>query len=129
MKFVALVILMSLSACLKDETISGQSDASEVWALVRMNETEISTPITLTFPEKGKIAGRAPCNRYFASQNAPLPWFEAGPIAATKVACPELALESLYFQTLASITLIERTGDVLLLNGDQGEVLEFRLET
>ena len=128
MKFLALLLALSLSACLKDETISGQTDASEVWHLTTLNGTPITEPITLTFPEQGQIAGQAPCNRYTATQTAPLPWFETGPIAATKRACPALALESTYLNTLTTMTLIERSGDTLLLTNDTGETLEFRLK-
>ena len=125
MKYLDLFAALTLIACQKDETISGQTLPSDTWVLAQMKGETITTPITLTFPEKGKIAGQAPCNRYFAAQNAPLPWFEVGAIGATKRACPKLKLETTYFQTLTKMTLIERTGDTLLLSSDGTETLEF----
>ncbi len=127
MKKIALIALLTLTACQKDETISGQTDASDTWLLIQMNGEPIVPDITLTFPEKGRIAGRAPCNTYFASQTAPLPWFEVSGIASTKRACPNLKLETAYFQTLDSMTLIERKGDTLLLSNDADQSLEFKL--
>lgn len=116
-------------ACNTDETISGQTSAQDIWTLTHLNGEAVKVAITLTFPEKGQIAGRAPCNRYFATQNAPLPWFEVGPIGATKMACPDLATENKYFQTLSKMTLIERTGNTLLLSNDGSETLEFKSAT
>lgn len=126
MKHVFLIAALALSACQKDETISGQTSSTDIWQLMQMNGTPIKHNITLTFPEKGKIAGSAPCNRYFAAQTAPLPWFEVGPIGATKRACPDLKLESDYFKILSKMTLIERTGDTLLLSNDATQTLQFR---
>ncbi len=122
---LALISSLALTACPKDETVSGQTDPSDIWLLQTLNGDAISTRITLTFPEKGKIAGDAPCNSYFATQSAPLPWFETGPIGTTKRACPELALESLYFQTLGAMTLIEVQADTLALSNDGDDSLEF----
>jgi heat shock protein HslJ len=127
MKTLALITLLALTACKDDETISGQTSATDTWQLTQMNDVPIQTKITLTFPEKGRIAGRAPCNSYFASQTAPLPWFEATEIAATKMACPDLKLENTYFNALKAMTLIERTGDTLLLSNDVTQTLTFKL--
>ena len=128
MKYIALIIAIALTACQKDETISGQSTPTDTWQLSQMNGKAIAADITLTFPEKGRIAGRAPCNTYFASQTAPLPWFEVTAIASTKRACPEPELEEVYFQALESMTLIERTGPTLLLSNDSNQSLEYRLK-
>lgn len=127
MKYLALITALALTACQKDETISGQTAPTDTWQLTQLNGQAITTTITLTFPEQGRIAGRAPCNSYFASQTAPLPWFEVKAIASTKRACPELKLEATYFDTLTKMTLIERTGDTLLLSNDSTETLEYKL--
>jgi heat shock protein HslJ len=128
MKYYALIAVLLISACLKDETISGLTSSSEIWHLTSLNGTEISTEVTLSFPEKGRIAGQAPCNSYSAAQTAPLPWFEAGPIVATRRACRNLALESRYFAALSKATQIERAGDTLLISAD-GTNLEFHLKS
>lgn len=128
MKYIALITALALTVCQKDETISGQSTPTDTWQLSQMNGKTISAEITLTFPEKGRIAGRAPCNTYFASQTAPLPWFEVTAIASTKRACPELELEGRYFNALESMTLIERTGSALLLSNDSNQSLEYKLK-
>ncbi len=121
----SLIITLFLSACFKDETISGQTSASDTWVLQSLNGMSVPTHITLTFPEKGSIAGQAPCNAYGAAQTAPLPWFEIGPIRATKRACEALALEQEYLAALAKMTLIERKGTTLLLSNNNDQYLEF----
>lgn len=126
MKYVALITALALTACQKDESISGQTSATDTWHLTELNGTPVTATITLTFPEEGRIAGQAPCNKYSASQTAPLPWFEAKAIASIKRACPDLELESTYFQTITKMTLIERTGDTLLLSNDNTETLAFK---
>ena len=86
----------------------------------------VSAHVTISFPEQGQITGQAPCNRYFAAQEAPLPWFKTGPIASTKMACPDLEIESLYFQTLSRVTLAEVQGDDLILSDGDGALLVYK---
>ena len=118
--------LLGLLACSPDETISGQADPAEVFALTSLNGAPVPANITISFPKKGQIAGMAPCNSYSAAQTAPLPWFEPGPIRATRRACPMLTLETRYFDTLSAMEVIERKGGTLLLSAPDGRSLEFR---
>jgi len=70
---------------------------------------------TLSFPEPGRIAGDAPCNRYGATQTAEYPAFHAEGIFSTKMACPDLGLEASFFDALGKATEARREGDTLLL--------------
>jgi heat shock protein HslJ len=124
MKKQLLISTLILSAC-ASETIFNQTDSSEVWVLQSLNTKTVPAKITLTFPEKGQISGQAPCNHYSARQKAPLPWFEAGPIRATRRACDKLALEQSYFEALSSMTLIERKAGFLLLTNEKDQSLLF----
>lgn len=121
-----LILALTMTACKADETISGYTDADAIWELVEINGGSPQSTITLTFPEKGKIAGRAPCNRYFGTQTKPLPWFQTGPIASTKMACPNLDEEQVYFQTLEKSSLAEITKTTLILSNDTGPLLTFK---
>jgi len=125
MKYLPIVIVSLLLAACADETISGQTDSTDIWILHTLNGAPVASSITLTFPEKGSLAGQAPCNRYSANQKAPLPWFEVGPIRATRMACDGSALEQTYFDTLSDMTLIERKQDTLLLTNDKGQSMLF----
>ncbi len=123
-----LCLALTMTACQADETITGYTNTNTdtVWMLTYLNGTRPESDITITFPEKGKIAGKAPCNRYFGSQTKPLPWFETGPIASTKMACPHLAEETKYFTTLQSARLAEVSETTLILSDDTGPILTFK---
>ena len=113
-----------LAGCLRDESITGY--AGGVWLLDRTNATGIDSTaeVTLDPTSRGQISGRGPCNSYSATQTAPYPWFEPGPIASTRAACPELAAEQVYLVTLSRMRLAEVSGPVLILSNDAGETLE-----
>lgn len=117
---------LALAACKKDETLSGYGAADAVWELVELDGKTFTARATLTFPEEGKLAGQAPCNRYFAEQSAPYPWFKAGPIGATRMACADLDEEQRFLGALAAMTLSEVSGDTLILSNDTGREMVFR---
>jgi len=117
-----------LAPYLKDETISGYADPVVSYRLEAINDAPFDARATISFPAEGRIEGNGPCNTYSTTQSAPYPWFETGPIAATKRACPDLALESEFFAALPRMTLIEVAGEVLLLTNDAGEVMAFRAQ-
>ena len=121
-----IVALVLLAACGPDETVSafGQSDD---YVLQEMNGTSVSPTITLNISEPGTISGQAPCNRYSATQTAPYPWLEIGPIAATRAACPELQFETAYLAQLARMTLVEVSGPVMILSNTEQETLVFQI--
>jgi heat shock protein HslJ len=122
----SIFLLSILTACFTDETVSGQTDEQAVWMLSTMNGAPVSTRITITFPEEGRIAGQAACNKYFGSQTMPMPWFEVKNLGATKMACPDLGLEVQYFETLQQTTTAEIIGDMLILRTDTGNALVFK---
>lgn len=107
-----------LSGCKKDETVTAYGGAGKIWVLVELDGKPVSTQATLIFPEPGKIAGRGPCNSFSATMTVPHPWFDAGPIAATRRACPDLPAEADYFAALSEMTIAEVLGDVLILSTD-----------
>lgn len=119
--------LLALSAC-ADESISGYADPQAVYRLVELSGVSFEARATIGFPEKGRIAGQAPCNSYSGSQTAPYPWFSPGPIAATRRACADLGAEGAYFKALQSARLAEVSGDVLILSNEDGLEMLFRAE-
>lgn len=127
MRYAALVCsLLLASACNGDETLSAYGAAGKEWQLQSIDGTAFDAAAHLTFPEAGKIAGRGPCNRFQGSQSAPYPWFEPGPLAVTRMACPELEAEDAFLKALQEMTLAEVTGDVLILSNEAGREMLFR---
>lgn len=119
--------VLALAGCKKDETLSGYGAAEATWELAELDGAPFQARATLTFPEEGKLAGQAPCNRYFADQMAPYPWFKSGPIGATRMACPEMDAEQVFFDSLGAMTLSEVSGDTLILSNDDGREMVFKV--
>ena len=125
----ALLILFALAtASCADETISGYADRDAVYRLEEFEGAAVPWQATITVPEKGRVAGQAPCNAYAADQRVPYPWFELGPIAATRRACLHMQGETQFFAALSRVTLAEVAGKVLVLSDDDGPVMVFRTE-
>ncbi|WP_227270915.1 META domain-containing protein [Roseobacter weihaiensis] len=112
--------LTILSACKRDETVAGYGAAGQVWHVTEIDGVPFAANATLTFPEPGRIAGKAPCNAYSASMTAPYPWFEVETIAATRALCPDSAAEEAYFEALTDMTLSEVLGTTLILSTPEG---------
>lgn len=123
---LALLIPLALIGCKSDETISGYADAGAVWTLTELDGKPFSASATISFPTKGKVNGKAPCNTYASNQTKPMPWFEMGPVMSTKMACPELAAEQQFFNSLNAMTLAEVQGNILILSNDAGREMVFK---
>ncbi|UWQ21274.1 META domain-containing protein [Jannaschia sp. W003] len=121
-----LAVLLVVAACGPDETISGYSDREAVWALESIGGDPVPPGATIRFPAEGEAVGEGPCNAFRAEQTAPYPWIELGPVAATRRACPLLAVETRYFGALERATLAEASDRVLILSGGPDGELVFR---
>ncbi|WP_027235574.1 META domain-containing protein [Leisingera caerulea] len=117
--------LLLASACTGDESLSAYGAAGKVWRLQSVDGAAFPASASLRFPEPGKIAGRGPCNSFSGIQTAPYPWFETGPLAVTRMACPGLAAEDAFLQALQEMTLAEVSGDVLILSNEAGREMLF----
>lgn len=127
MRFSLLIVFLFLiAACRQDESVRAYGAADKEWQLIELDGKPFDAKATLTFPEVGRIAGQAPCNRYSGSMTVPYPWFKAGPIAATKRACPDLASETAFFSALDAATLSEVLNDTLILSNTDGLSMVFK---
>ena len=125
MRYAVLILALTLSGCLKDETVSGYAPAGATFVLQSIDDTAFSATATITFPEEGRIAGQAPCNNYSGAQTVPYPWFKAENIASTKRACPDLAAEQTYFAALSAMSLSEVSSTTLILSNEAGRKMLF----
>lgn len=115
---VALLLVLALSACRGDaaDTFGGPD---RIWTLNTLNEMPFAAAATLTFPKSGEIAGQGPCNRYFGALKGVYPAFNAGPIGSTRLACPELSAEVIFFESIQAATrAILDSGSLVLSNAD-----------
>jgi heat shock protein HslJ len=126
LRLALLVAFFGLSQCKADESVAGYGAADRVWVLTEIDGAPFTARATLTFPERGQVAGQAPCNTYSGVMVTPYPWFDLGQVAATRMACPDLKAEARFFETLTEMTLSEVSGDVLILSTPDGRQMVFK---
>ena len=120
----AAVLALALAAC-TDETVSGYADTGP-WRLTRLDGAPVSDSATLTFPQPGRVQGTLPCGPWTAQQTAPYPWFLLSHFETPGRDCPDAAAQERIVHALASVTLAEAVGDVLILSNEEGRELVFR---
>lgn len=126
--FTLLIALLLLVGCNKDETAAAFAAMERVFLLEEIDGQPFPSRATLQFPEPGRVAGSAPCNSYSGPITVPYPWFELGPLAVTRRACPELADEAAFLRALQSMTLAEASGDILILSNTEDGKMVFRAQ-
>jgi heat shock protein HslJ len=114
---------LSLAACVSP-ALSEPEIAGVDWHLVGVEGMEVDWTASIRF-EGDKVSGKAPCNRWFGTNSAALPAVAIQAIGATKMACPDLAAESAYFETLQAMQRVELDQGHLFLIGPEGRIVEF----
>lgn len=117
-----LLVCLPLTACKADDAVPAPG---MVWELKKLDGALFSAAATISFPEPGVVAGKAPCNSYRGAQVGTMPAFATEGIAATRRACADLALESAFFQSLDRMRHIAITGKTLTLSDGQGGEMMF----
>ncbi|MGB4828545.1 MAG: META domain-containing protein [Paracoccaceae bacterium] len=95
------------------------------WHLIGIEGQPAPARLSITFTATGEYSGQAPCNRFFGTRSGDLPALSLGPIGATRMACPDLATETAYFDSLTAMQRAELAEGRLFLIGAEGRVLEF----
>ncbi len=126
MRMIVLGMALLAGACAADETLTAYGAADRVWVLESLDGEAFGARAEIRFGPDGAVTGQAPCNRFFATQSAPYPWFELGPIGATRMACPDLAQETAFLSALATMRLAEIAGSTLILSTEAGREMVFR---
>ncbi len=125
MRGLALAALMLVAAC-ADETVSGYAEPGP-WRLTELNGAPVGYAATLTFPRQGRVEGRLPCHDWRAQQTAPYPWFLLSHFELGQRPCAEPGIDEPVVHALASVTLAEVQGKVLILSDEGGApMLVFR---
>ncbi|MBK6469063.1 MAG: META domain-containing protein [Rhodobacter sp.] len=99
------------------------------WHLIGIEGQPAPAPLSISFATDGTFSGQAPCNRFFGTVTGTLPALSLGSIGATRMACPEMATEAAYFESLDAMQSAELAEDRLFLIGPEGRVLEFARKT
>ena len=121
----ALACVALIAACETDETVAAYGAADKTWQLTELAGAPFPATATLSFPAAGQLVGQGPCNRFSTSMTVPYPWFQVGQIQSTKMACPDMADETAFFQALATMTQSEVLGNTLILRTDADQEMVF----
>lgn len=117
------VLSFALTFCAAASAASAQTVDLK---LVEWDGTAMDAAITLTEFGQSAIAGNAPCNRFFGQiTQLAGDQIAIGPLAATKRACPDLALEQKFLTALQSMTRISRAEGTIVLGSDEGASMVF----
>jgi len=117
-------LFLSAAFCVAGGLATASENWSDtVWKLQSLDGENVSSLVTLTFDKENRVAGQAPCNRYFGSNEAELPDFRMGPIGSTRMACEHLELEGTYFAALMAMRTAEISENKLILRSPEGAQL------
>lgn len=114
------LLLSAAPALAEDPPLTGTE-----WTLLAIDGKKVTATATLTLAEDGKIAGQAPCNRYFTANTATLPALALEAIGATRMACEALDAETAYFSALGAMTEAQVHDGHLILTGPDGRTMEY----
>lgn len=122
MRLFPVLAALALAACVTP----AQSDdiAGIDWHLVGLEGQEVDWTASLRF-DGDTVGGKAPCNSWFGKTSAALPEVHIEAIGATRMACPDLKAESLYFEALQAMQRAELDQGHLYLIGPEGRIMEF----
>ena len=121
--FALAAATLGLAGCVPPTQTTAEVAGVE-WLLVGIEGQAVDWRASLRL-EGDKASGQAPCNRWFASNSAALPGINLGEIGATRMACPDLAAESAYFEALQAMQRTEVDQGHLFLIGMEGRIMEF----
>ncbi|MCR8724305.1 META domain-containing protein [Frigidibacter sp. ROC022] len=108
-----------------DDPPKGWGDPDILWQLAEINGEAYAGQARMRISTEDGISGKAPCNSFTMPLVASYPDFEAGVAATTRMACPDLGLEILFFATLDEMMRVEVTEDALTLSDDSGQSMVF----
>ena len=139
---VGFIFFMLFLAGLAFVNLKGMQDASDyevtsadqltdvAWRLTNLGEMNVEpdTRMSIRFEVAGKMGGDAGCNRFFGSYELTEGKLVFGPVAATRMACPEPdnSLEISFLEALSTTSTAARAESRLALKDEQGlTVLKF----
>ena len=119
--FPILLVTLALSACVKvAKNVKAQSTLSVLAGSEWGPDNANGSDQFVAFKTGGEVIGHGGCNRFFGSYDQSGDSLTFGPLASTKMACPNLGEEQAFMQALQSARSIEATHLRLVLKGEDG---------
>jgi heat shock protein HslJ len=126
----AAFILMISCASSQKSNGSVEKDLYKAWRVTGFDTTGANHSPTIAFDQaQNRVSGNGSCNRYSGGFTLTAPDKIAfSPMAATKMACPGLNVESRYFELLNKANKWSIKDGVLTLSQDGNALLTFVAE-
>lgn len=128
---VAAAALVAISCChCKSKSRTAAPLVGTEWTLVRLMGANVEAggeSFNLTFHEDGNMSGVGACNRLMGSYRLlEKGRIEIGPLASTRMMCPDMERETQFFSVVEGTTSYEIDDTMLLLfrDGEMRAVLE-----
>lgn len=115
-------LILTLLASLGAAPAQAEGLAPGAWQLASIDGRSFALTATLRIGADGRIAGEAPCNRWFArgaGQDGAL----FGAIGSTERACEGLSEERRFLELMAEMTMAAMIDDRLVLTGAGHEMV------
>lgn len=119
--FPILLLTLALSACVKvAKNVKAQSPLPTLAGSEWGPEGENKDDQFVAFKMDGEVIGHGGCNRFFGSYDQDGDMLTFGPLASTRMACPNLDAEQAFMSALQAARQIEATHMQLILKGEDG---------
>lgn len=128
----ALCVVFAFSSCRTQKEVTTLSDINGEWNIIEINGVTVVPAPGKDFPNigfdtsTGRLFGNSGCNRMMGSFDAVKAGELAlGPIAGTRMMCPDMTMENNVLNTLKNVTGYRKagTGKIALLNAYDRPVL------
>ena len=123
MRLSPLLAALLLAACVSPAMSEAEIEGVD-WHLVGLEGQAVGWTASLRF-DGASVTGKAPCNGFGGVNAAKLPGISLGPLRATRMACPDLAAETAFFDALQAMQRAELDQGHLYLIGAEGRIMEF----
>lgn len=130
--WLAAAVTMFMISCASSQKSNGSNEAAlfKSWRATGLDTTGAAHSPTIAFDQaQNRVSGNGSCNRYSGGFTLTAPDKIAfSPMAATKMACPGLNIESNYFDLLSKVNKWSIKDGVLTLSQDGNALLTFVAE-
>ena len=120
---VAATVIVGCCRCGSKSRTAATLDGN-TWQLVKLMGQNVEADgdsFTLTFTDEGRVNGKGSCNRVFGDyQTTADGKIAIDHLGSTRMMCPDVGREDLFFQTVGNAAAYEIDGDTLMLlnNGE-----------
>lgn len=124
---IAFVNLRGMQEMREEKPVTAEDLLATAWMPVRLGEMQLpeDTDMFLQFDVNGQVSGHGGCNRFTGAYALNNDVLQIGPLAATRMACPEPAasFELSFLDALQSATTATISANILALQNNGGDRL------